>query len=301
MKVKSRKHYLGWIFAGLWVVGIICLISLIASIVNDTRRLEKVQQEVSITQPTNGKLYVRVDEPELSYTGDMWWMDNDGRGWDLTEDTLKLSDIKVRVTKSEDSSYAVIVWKYGRGFDRGVAKERASKVVYHASYADSVLNLGSGFAIDQHSKFRGQKVLVEIRVPVGKKIQFDESVVDKFNDVHIRFRSSRHNNRNYDWDDDEYFDWRPNIEYTMTSSGELNAAGETITDDNNDENYRYREDSIQLQREYEDQKRKAEDEQQRLKEMEDKMKNQKKQSTTVTGSVKDETISFIRPYIFTLS
>ncbi|MER3465593.1 MAG: hypothetical protein C4329_15455, partial [Chitinophagaceae bacterium] len=201
MKVKTRRHYLGWIFAGLWVIGFFCLMTLIASIVNDTRRLEKVAQAMNIAQPTNGKLYVRVDEPRVNFGGDGWWMD-ENTGWDLTEDTLKLSTIKVRITKSEDSSYSVTVWKYGRGINKTSALNRAEKIGYHATYTDSVLHLGSGFGIDKSSKFRGQKVVVEIKVPVGKKIQFDESVVDKFNDVNVRFGVTRHRDRIYDWDDD---------------------------------------------------------------------------------------------------
>ena len=45
---------------------------------------------IPITQPAN-KLTVMVSQPKLEFTDRFWWMDNDTEGWNLTDDTLKLS------------------------------------------------------------------------------------------------------------------------------------------------------------------------------------------------------------------
>ncbi|HEY0356707.1 MAG TPA: PspC domain-containing protein, partial [Flavisolibacter sp.] len=68
-RVRSRNHYLGWIFGGLWTIGWVAGILFAISIAKDLRSYEKVEQPVSITQPAGGKLIVRVNEPVIRYGG----------------------------------------------------------------------------------------------------------------------------------------------------------------------------------------------------------------------------------------
>jgi phage shock protein PspC (stress-responsive transcriptional regulator) len=229
MKVRSQRSYLGYVFGGLWFLGFICAGLLASSIVKDTVRRGEVAQPVTIIQPANGRMLVRIDEPRVSYSGDLLFVD-EGEGFDLIGDTLKLTDIRVRVTPSEDSNnYGVIVHKLSRGRSRATAEDRASQIVYNTAYRDSVLSLGSGFAINRSNKYRGQRVLVEIKVPVGKIIRFDESVIDKLNEGHIRF-GSRYGNRRWrgddsEWYDDDYFDYKTGVDYVMMPNGRLEEAG----------------------------------------------------------------------------
>lgn len=171
---------------------------------------------------------------------------DDNEGFDLSMDTMKMANVKVRVTKSDDSGYHVTVWRYSAGKDRMDAEARAKKIVFNNSYSDSVLNLGSGLAIDKESKFRGQRVMVEIQVPVGKKIRFDQSLDEMYHPINIRVSEKRErgwrrnwNRRDYDfeWDWDEYFDWETNVDYIMGQNGYL--IHPTKPASVNDSNYRY--------------------------------------------------------------
>ena len=235
MKIRSRRHYLGYVFGGLWLVGFICLLSLVFSLVRDTAKSDRVQEPIAVAQPANGRLLVTVTEPAVRYSGDLWFVNDEDGGWDITADTMKLTNIKIRVVKSEDSSYSVNVQRESRGISRSAALRRAEKIQYTVASRDSVLELGSGFAIDRQSKFRGQRVVVEIRVPVNKKISFDESVVEKLQQLNIRIRERddrdwdwerrRRRDPDVDWDYDNYFDWKPNVNYIMTATGELQEEG----------------------------------------------------------------------------
>ena len=49
-------------------------------------------------------MIVKVSEPELEYTGSFGWMNDEGEGWDLSPDTLKLSFVKFDIIKSDDST-----------------------------------------------------------------------------------------------------------------------------------------------------------------------------------------------------
>jgi hypothetical protein len=300
MNIKSQNRYIGWTFGGLWALGWVCASLLAASLANDFHVTEKAEQKLEITQPARGKMIIKVNEPEVRYSGNFWGFhdDGDGNGWDINEDTLKMSNIKIRIEKSQDSNYYVDVVRYSAGKNGKDARERAQKISYNTSYSDSVMSLGSGFAIDKDSKFRFQRVMVNIKVPVGKKIRFDESV-DWFHpfDIHTYQRRSWNHYSNNDWDWDNTFNWKTDVDYVMTSQGELRDPNESKTseNDNQDEiknsdenNFRYKTDTS-LQKLIEDQKQKTKEEQQKLKDLEQKLKNKNKEiSANKQESLDDE-------------
>ena len=224
MRVRSQRHYLGYTFGGLWFLGIVCAGLLTSSIVRDTVRRGEISQPLTIAQPADGRMLVRIDEPKVSYSGDLLFVD-EGNGFDLVGDTLKLTDIHLRVVPSNDSSnYEVVAHKISRGRSRSTAEGRASDIVYNTAYRNGVLSLGSGFAIARSDKYRGQRVAVEISVPVGKKIRFDQSIVDKLNEVQVRFNdgSNRRWRRNSDdWYDDDDFNYKTGVDYIMMPNGRL--------------------------------------------------------------------------------
>jgi phage shock protein PspC (stress-responsive transcriptional regulator) len=258
LRVRSRSSYLGWTFGGLWIIGWVSGILFAASITNDLREYESSDTPLAITQPLRGKMIVKVSEPELEYTGNFGWINGDANGWDIIDDTLKLSIVKFNVGVSDDSDYHVILKKFSAGKTRQEARIRAEKTKYTTSYKDSVLDLGSGYAIDKDSKYRGQKVEIEIKVPAGKRIRFDESIESKLNPFNIRIRKHRSWRRgvNIDFEEFESFPWRTNIDYIMGNDGTLkDPNGSTASQD-----YRYKNnDSIELNKYIEQKKQELKD------------------------------------------
>jgi phage shock protein PspC (stress-responsive transcriptional regulator) len=227
VRVRSRSRYLGWIFGGLWTLGWFCAIFFAVSIAKDVREYEKTTTDISLVQPAGGKLIINVNEPEIRYSGGFGWMRHDDTGWDISEDTLKYNNVKLRINKSDDSLYHVTLSKYSFGSTVKDAQERAERIIFNVSSQDSLINMASGLSIYKGSKFRGQGVILEIQVPVGKKIRFDESLVNAYNPWVVR-RSDKENrywnrryNHNIDWDDDDYFDWDADIDYVMSAEGKL--------------------------------------------------------------------------------
>jgi phage shock protein PspC (stress-responsive transcriptional regulator) len=298
MNVKSQNRYIGWTFGGLWALGWVSASLFAASIANDFHVTDKVDQKLEITQPPKGRMIIQVNEPEVKYSGNFWWFHGDENGWDINEDTLKMSNVKIRIEKSQDSNYYVNVVRYSAGKNGKDARDRAQKIGYNIAYNDSVLNLGSGFAIDKDSKFRLQRLMITIKVPVGKKIRFDESVnwFHTFNiSTYQRNRWNHYNDNDWDWGN--YFDWDTNVDYVMTPEGELVNPNKPkkSENDNQDGNgnldtgkYRYQNDTS-LQKQIEYQKQKTKEEQQKLKDLEQKLQNKKKEiSTTKQESLDDE-------------
>ncbi len=226
MKVRSQKSHLGWIFGALWTIGWIALVFLVSSIVRDFRVSREASQVIPVTQPTTSSLMVNVPEPQIRYNGSLWFISDTNEGWDFTEDSLKLGNVKIRVTKSADSTYSVNLVKQSRGRTGTEALNRALSIHYPITQGQNALHLGSGYAIAADDKFRAQEIEVEIRVPVGKRIIFDASVVDKLHPVNVKIKENRRRNRNNDYDvriehQKHLFQYLTNIEYVMTVTGEL--------------------------------------------------------------------------------
>ena len=226
MRVRSQNSYLGWIFGGLWTLGWISASLFAASMVSDFRMTNERRPpaDFAITKPSNNKMIIKVSEPEIEYGGSFSWVQfNDDRGFDITEDTLRLANIRIRIEQSQDSSYHVGIKRYSHGKTTAEAEARAQKIAFHATYIDSVLDLGSGIAIDKDSKFRAQQVIVVIEVPVNKKIRFDETV-NKLHALSIRtYRDRKWHRYNGDFDInwDEYFDYETDVDYVMGKDGYL--------------------------------------------------------------------------------
>ena len=213
--VKSRSNYLGWIFGGLWALGWVCIVMLVSSLVRDTRYSREADPiDISIMQPAN-KLTVMVSEPELEFTDRVWWVDSDVKGWNMNEDSMKISWIDFSVDKSPDANYHVKLVKKSSGRTPNDAIRRAEKIQYTITSRDSVLDLGNGYSIDKDSKFRWQLVKVVIQVPVGKKIRFDESITGKLRPVKIKVRQRP----GFEIDVDDWFEYRTNVDYIMREDG----------------------------------------------------------------------------------
>lgn len=280
IRAKSKNNYLGWTFGGLWTIGWVAMMFFMASIVKDFREYEHVDSPVTIIQPANGKMIVAVSQPELEYSGTFGWMNDGENGWDISRDTLKIAAVKFKVKASTDDQYRVIMKKYSFGRTNEEATARAEKIQYTVISKDSVLDLENGYAIDKQSKFRVQNVEIEIMVPVGKKLRFDESVYRKLNSLDIKVKRSYRRNRisGIEFTNEERsFRYSPGVDYVMGINGELiNPNGKTETTEP-DNNYRFeKEDSLpkdDVQKENEQLRKQNEEKDRRIKELE---KNQQK-------------------------
>lgn len=292
MRVRSQNRYLGWVFSGLWFLGFVSLGIFISSMLSSVRRYDKIEEPVSISTAVN-KMVVRVSEPEIRYSGTFDWLDTDGEGFDITEDSLHYANVKLNVIKSEDSFYHVSLWKYSRGKNRNDARQKAEKISYNISSLDSILFLGSGLSIAKGQKFRGQQVLVEIKVPVGKRMFFDETVKDRLHPIKIKMNERRRWNRdrwngddwNMDWDEYNAFYWDSNVDYVMKENGELEKVDRIETTSPGVYEYKKNPAADSLKKQIEERERQLEQEKRRLKELEStstliRVKNKSKRNGT---------------------
>ncbi|MEO6540150.1 MAG: PspC domain-containing protein, partial [Ferruginibacter sp.] len=255
---KSNSKILGFTFGSLWVLGWVCFILLISSISRDFNYNSKnvSEQEIALINPMVSKLEITSKTPLGKYTRNRFLRFEPFEG--IEEDTAFVNNVDVRILKSTNDSFKVTVIKMATGRSRTIAENNAARIQYTGVQADSILLMDKGIAINKTDKFRNQRVVLTIYVPVGKKIKIDKSI-SWFNNVHI---GGDWNNNDWYYDSDEEInDWRTGVEYVMKADGRLyhlngtpassrsdrgtkiniDANGvEVITNDNNDDdNYRY--------------------------------------------------------------
>ena len=214
MGVKSGNNYLGYTFAGLWVIGLVSGVFLLAGFSKHFEVKAREKQEYAIAQPRSGKLLVTVADSEISTTTISSGIKVSGL-LRIDGDSLQLSNISVHVEKSNDSLYHVTGTRLSNGKDGEEARKNLVNIQYGFTQQDSVLKLNRGIHLPPNAKFRNQQLVLTIQVPVGKKIQIDRSVRNRFFFINIA-----ENEDGDDWSDfDSKNNWRTGIEYEMTQEG----------------------------------------------------------------------------------
>jgi hypothetical protein len=309
--VKRNGKILGFTFGALWVIGWVCFIMLISSISRDFNYNSKsiAEHEIALSNPMVSKLEITAISPLEKYTRNKFLKFQPFEG--IAEDTAYVNNVDVRILKATNDSFRVTVIKMATGRNRAIAENNAALIQYSGTQTDSVLMMNRGIAINKTDKFRNQRVILTIYVPVGKRIKIDRSISWN-NNVHI---GSEWNNEDWYYDSDiDAQDWESETEYEMKADGHLydlngnpaNKSGRTkikingngieIETDNSQDNYRYNNndpmnkiDSMNLH---------IEKEKQKLKDSLEKVKQKiETQLEKIGGQVEPATISFQMPAI----
>ena len=228
--VRSKNHYLGYVFGSLWFIGLASAITLAGMFARNFKTRSGVEDTIPVSQPTTGKFTVDVANNNIRYYNDDWFgieWDEDMPFYGNNTDTLMMNTIRVNVVKSKDSLYHVSRVRFSRGNNADVARNLAGRIDFNVIQQDSTLILPKGFAISKNEKFRNQQVLVVVEVPVGKRIELNHSVTD-YNWFSVNF--NRRRGFNVDWNEswDYSYDWNTNTEYVMTTNGLESTMGREV-------------------------------------------------------------------------
>jgi phage shock protein PspC (stress-responsive transcriptional regulator) len=223
---KTKSNAIGITLGALWALGWVALVMLVATVSKQFKRPGTVKEEVAIVQPSANKLKIEFKEVNGNYYPlDLDWDDDFGDykntgGLLLSknEDSLLVSNIRVKIEKSNDSFFHVTLIKRARSSSPALAEGYAEKISYTVSQQDSVLQLPFAFPITTDSKFRNQQVLVQVQVPVGKEVYIDKRA-DELSWYSVR-SGARGLNINIDHDYDEDDDsWIQGVLYIMKPDG----------------------------------------------------------------------------------
>ncbi len=271
IKAKRNSVILRAGFIALNVLGWICFIGLISSVVKDFRYSNNpVEETVTLSNAKVDKLEVRLSGYDGKYyrNYNRWFEIEPFSGF--TEDTAYVPNTRIRIIKSKTDSFQVMVLKMSEGRTKSQANDLADKITYNITQTDSVLALYKGITINKTDKFRNQRIIITIAVPVGKRI-FIADEIGWRQSVHIGINNdwdNRWNRRNFYTNDDEQ-DWDANKEYTMTDKGLVRVGREKYNYNNNDNDDKS---PLELKQELDDKQRELDEQKKELKrDFEDKL------------------------------
>lgn len=223
-KMKSNRRALRFTFISLWLVGWACFICLLVFVVRDFKNINDLsEQEVVLSNPLVNKLELTNQSLANKYSRNRFFRLEPFEFFGLEDDTVFVKNIEIKLLKSLTDSFRVTMVKMANGRNRRFADTLASLINYGVIQNDSVLLLDKGIAITRKNKFRNQRVIVTVYVPVGKRIRVDKSL--NWNSELI-FDDSQS-----DWEEDlttEYEErgWVPNMDYIMKPDGLYTLDGE---------------------------------------------------------------------------
>ena len=239
--MRSQRHYLGYVFATLWVIGLISFVVLAGMVMNNFRARAHSEEDFALVQPSHGSLIIRARQNvQTEYYDDDWWFNDGWRHhgffYSLSDDSLLLNTVQIKLLRSDDSSYHMRILRGSLGSSANSALEHARQINFPITQADSVIQLPGGFPITRDQKFRNQQVIVAVYIPMGKKIMMDNSLnrYDWFSLNVGRHHLNLDDHDQYDasYDDEGFslennFYWNSGVQYIMTSGGlqRVNAMG----------------------------------------------------------------------------
>jgi hypothetical protein len=216
-RVKSSNKLMRYSFVGLWILGIICFVSLLTSVGRDFRSVSTMNTSiVMLSNPKVKNLEVMPIQKNDYYRGNSWFKLEPFATFGMDEDTAFISNIRIRIEKSNTDSFEVRVMKLVNGRTRRYADTLASLINFNVAQSDSVLTMDRAIRINTTDKFRNQFVEVTILVPVGHRIKIDKNFGYR---NRVRFSGFWNDNDWFDRNGDDDFDYKTGEDYIMKEDG----------------------------------------------------------------------------------
>ena len=214
-KTKTNRKVLRFNFFGLWLIGLFCFIAMIVSIAKDFKSVSSInEQEIALSNPQVNKLEITNNSPSKKYYRNNSLRFEPFQNFD--EDSMPIENVTIKIIKSPTDSFRVTMIKMANGSNRRNADTLASLIKFNATQKDSLLVLDKGITITKVDKFRNQRIIITVYVPVGKQIKVNNNVGWGHN-IHF---NGPWNNSDFDIDiDDEERGWDENVDYVMKANG----------------------------------------------------------------------------------
>ena len=144
-RMRGNSKLLRSVFIGLWIIGWVCFIGLIASVRNDFRYSNRPEEQtISLSNAKINSLELKAPPHAKYYSNRSWFKLEPFEN--LDDDTLFIQNTRVRIVKSNTDSFQVTVVKFADGRNRNEADRIAEKINYSIQQIDSSLFLDKGIA-----------------------------------------------------------------------------------------------------------------------------------------------------------
>ncbi|MFN0216487.1 MAG: GIN domain-containing protein [Saprospiraceae bacterium] len=182
-RILFKTRTPGWVngtLTGLFILSVITAFSMLPFGIKEYRQSGSTSKNIDLSSLQNDTLRV-VAIPDL--LGGRYRNHDD---FDFEEDGVRIDDnglemrcpLEIRVIPSRDGQYHCTQIIKSQGSSSLRAQENADRVGYSVTFTGNTLHVPTAYSVAKGEKWRGQRVRVNIEVPVGKSITFDETIHD---------------------------------------------------------------------------------------------------------------------------
>lgn len=197
-----RTRTPGWLSTGLglfWTVNLISAIFLLGFGIKNYRQGGTVTKTIDLTSLHSDTLRIEAISRSNSDGESFWWFGEEEGGLHFGNGKIEINDLmEIRVRRSDDGTFKCTRITRARGASTSDAIANAEDIEFPVSMNGNVLRVPTSFGIPQGKKWRGQHIRLNIDVPVGKSIVFDEKIhryaaadMDEYSDDNDRNYISR--------------------------------------------------------------------------------------------------------------
>lgn len=186
--IKKTSKVVGFTALGLWLVCLAIAAFLGIKVGAEFGDSSSIRQSLPMNQPTSK--YLRLEKiGDKESSGNKYYDDWDKDEWKgdfflvQKDGHIQASDVHLDIVKSPTDSFEIVQILYSHGSSKKDAAENATHISYSLSQIDSVLKFNRYFQMDSKDKYRGQKVQLLLKVPMGAKLFIDQSMEGFIYDV----------------------------------------------------------------------------------------------------------------------
>ncbi|MFN7325453.1 MAG: GIN domain-containing protein [Chitinophagales bacterium] len=212
----SSPKWLSTGLSALWILSFISMISVAVGVVQQVNTKADVMKSINLGEMTSDTLLIKIDQAISSEEGGTSINGVGPDGWfKLSADgeRVVIRDlVRVRIHRSKSNQFECIQTSKGYGSNSAEARTRAGLVSDVARIEGNSLFVSKEITMDRASKWFGSNVDLNIYVPQGKYIVFDESTAG-FSDAEVEY-----------YDDDNHHNYISNSAgnvFKMTGKGLL--------------------------------------------------------------------------------
>jgi phage shock protein PspC (stress-responsive transcriptional regulator) len=180
----ERNKYFTRTASVMWVIGVVLSIVSFNRINKAFSANVALKNSVYLTTNSNKTIVLKAQgEVPENYNKSTATIGSIFFSFDNNESSIKQGLPKLKIFKSANDSAYIIISKQANSSTKKLAADLANQLNYNIQLTDTIVAIDNMFNVTNMSKWRNQKLVVKVYLPVGQKIFIDPSVVRLLNDV----------------------------------------------------------------------------------------------------------------------
>jgi phage shock protein PspC (stress-responsive transcriptional regulator) len=183
-KFRLNDRYFWLTAVGAWIIAIVVFVVFLATGFRSFADETSQRTTVKLEPFTSNTLYLNIANKEIDDKSKTGLIEiEDKEEYFVTEKGNMYGRPKVRIIKTSANNFSVEIEKEANGSSITDAENCLKKIEYSVKQQDSIINIDPYYDFGKNSKWRAQNVELIIKVPEGKMVHIDQSLLPFLDEV----------------------------------------------------------------------------------------------------------------------